>query len=237
MSRLTTSLRLAAGVAGIALIAACAPEIEGRLYLADIDEVANGGDVIVMSADLRIPESSEDDCNDGLEKLAAKLGEITPLADDGACVEVDNNQFSQFAIDLPLLAEGASLDTAYLAEMRVSAVSDAMGDGTALTLIMNRTLTDVQDAIGRGKDAGMSITSGEDEQPKFIFTLENDMRDPIRLMANYAFIDDAPSLPGASSPITLDRRESVKIRFSDVVAAHIAEANGFAFATIYPEAN
>ena len=237
MSRLKSSLRLAAGLAGIVLIAACAPEIEGRLYLADIDEAAKGSDSVIITADLRIPESSEDECNKGLERLAAKLKAITPLADDGTCVEVDNNQFSQFAIDLPLAAEGVSLDTAYLAEMRVSPVSDAMGDGMALTLTMNRTLTDVQDAIGRGKDAGISITAGSDEQPKFVFTIENDLRDPVRLVANYVFVDDEPYLPGANEPITLNRRDSVEIRFSDVVAAHIAEAHGFSFATIYPAVN
>lgn len=237
MSRLATSLRLAVGVVGITLIAACAPEIEGRLNLADIVEVAGGGDPIIMSADLRIPESSEDDCNKGLEGLAEKLRAITPLADDGACVEVDNNQFSQFAIDLPLIAEGAGLDTVYLAEMRISGIVDAMGDGMALTLAMNRTLADVQDAIGRGKDAGLSITASEDEEPLFIFTIENDIRDPVRLVANYVFVDDEPNLPGASSPITLDRRDAVRIRFSDVVAAHIADAHEFSFVTIYPDAN
>ncbi len=226
-----------AGLAGIALIAACAPEIEGRLYMLDIAEVARSGAPIIVPAELRIPESSEEECKKGLAKLAEKLKAITPLSNEGECVEVDNNQFSQFAMDLPLVTATSELDTSYLAVLTTARIEGPTGPGITLNFRMNRTLTEVQEAIGRGKNAGFSVTSGDEEQPKFIFTVENDMRDSVRLTPNYVFVDDKPGLPDREDAINLDRRESVKITFSDVIAAYIAEAKDFTFATVYPSGN
>lgn len=230
---LAKNLTRFAALAGVATIAACAPEIEGRLYMQDIGEVAETGKPVIIPAQLRIPESSEDDCNKGLAELAAKLGEITPLSDQGECVEVDNNQYSQFTMDLPMVTAGSTLDATYLAQLTIAKLDGPEGQGITLNLGMNRTLADVQDAIGRGEDSGFTMAQGDKEQPKFIFTFENDGRDPVSLMPNFVFVDDEPGLPGTGL-VSLDRRDSVKIKFSDVISAYVANAQDFTFATIYP---
>jgi hypothetical protein len=230
---LTRNLARITALAGVALIAACAPEIEGRLYLQDIEEVASSGKPVIIPAQLRIPESSEDDCNKGLAELATKLAEITPLSDQGECVDVDNNQFSQFTMDLPIVTAESKLDATYLAQLTLAKVDGPAGSGISLNLGMNRSLKDVQDALGRGEDSGFTMNQSDKEQPKFIFTFENDGRDPVGLMPNFVFVDDEPGLPDAAKPISLDRRNSVKIIFSDVISAYVAKANSFAFATIY----
>ena len=221
-------VRLAA-LGSVAFIAACAPEIEGRIYMLDVADVAKSGEAMIVPALLRIPETSEEECDKGLADLAKALGEITPLSDEGECVEVDNNQFSQFTLDLPIATDSASISGSYLAELLVTP-----GDGaqTVLSFKLNRTLEDVQDAIGRGESSGFSVSSSEQEQPKFIFTFENDGRNPVALTPNFVFLDDAPGLPDDAHTMVLERRDRVTIRFSDVVSAHIAKANSFAFATL-----
>ena len=236
MSARTIAMRIAA-LGGVALIAACAPEFEGRLYMQDIVDVAASGETLIVPADLRIPESTEEECNKGLADLALKLGAITPLADDGECVEVDNSQFSQFTLDLPIATGSDGIDGDYLAELYVVGTGGPNAPGYELTLKLNRTLEDVQDAIGRGENSGFSVSTGDQDQPKFVFTFENDGRDPVTLKPNYVFLDDAPGLPDQAHTITLARRESVKIRFSDVVSAYVADANSFAFATVFAAAD
>lgn len=236
MSTRTIALRIAA-LGGAALIAACAPEIEGRLYMQDIVDVVSSGEMLVVPADLRIPESTEEECTKGLADLALKLGAITPLADTGTCVEVDNNQFSEFSLDLPIATSNAAVEDGYLAELRVAETGGPAAPAYELTLKLNRTLEDVQDAIGRSETSGFSVSTGDQDQPKFVFTFENDGHDPVALKPNYVFLDDAPGLPDDAHTVTLARRESVKIRFSDVVSAHIADANSFAFATVFTAAD
>lgn len=233
MSARTVLTRLT-GLAGIALIAACAPELEGRLYMLDIAEVAETGETLTIPASLRIPESTEEECNKGLEELGRKLADITPVSGDGECVDVNNSQYSQFTIDLPIVRADAALEGSYLAVLTIAETSDDLGPGLTLTLGMSRSLEDVQDAIGRGEGNGFTLSADDREQPRFIFTFENDSRDPVALMPNFVFVNDAPGLPGAAEPLMLERRESVEIVFSDVMAAHIAAANAFAFATVYP---
>ncbi len=233
MSFAKTVFRLGA-LSGVALIVACAPEIEGRFYMQDIQDVAESGTPVIVPAQLRIPESSKDDCEKGLTDLALKLQNITPISDQGECVEVDNNQFSQFSLDLPIVTADSTLDKDYLVILTVDGGDGSPGTGITLNLKMNRTLEDVQNAIGRGEDSGIRLSSSEKEHPKFIFTFENDGHDPVGLMPDYVFLDDEPGLPDIKYAVSLDRRESVVITFSDVVAAHIAQARDFTFATVYP---
>ncbi|MBU1176519.1 MAG: hypothetical protein KKH72_14035 [Alphaproteobacteria bacterium] len=233
MSAKSVALRFV-GLAGIALIAACAPELEGRLYMQDVAEVAASGQTLVVPASLRIPESTAEECAKGLADLALKLGEITPISGEGECVELNNSQFSQFTVDLPLVTETGELAGAYLAVLTVTPITDDLGPGLALSLRMNRSLEDVQDAIGRGENSGFSISPDDKEQPRFIFAFENDSRDPVTLTPNFVFVNDAPGLPGVGDPIVLDRRQSAEIVFSDVVAAHVAAANAFTFAVVHP---
>lgn len=231
---MTYSKFIARAGAGFALllIAACAPEIEGRLYMRDIQDVIAHNEVLIVPAELRIPEMGEDKCDEGLANLTLKLGDITPISDTGKCIEIDNSWFSQFTLDLPIATNSDALEGAYLAEIIAARADTSPNAAIALTFTLNRALEDVQQAIGRGPDSGFNASADEDEYPRFIFTFENDASDPITIMPNYVFIDGEPGLPGIGEPISLARRESVMITFSDVVSAHIANAGSFTFAKV-----
>ena len=217
-------------LAGLSLLAACAPEFEGRLYMQDVLDVAETGETVIVPAQLRIPEGSEKSCTDGLERLAGKLGDLTPLTDQGTCVEIDNSFFSQFTVDLPMVRNGVVPEQTYLAIVTVEPTAE--GTGYGLNFRLTSTLAEVQTAIGRGENTSFDLAWNADEQPKFTFTFENDGRDPATLTPNFVFVDDKPGLPDATHSVALDRRQSVIIRFSDVVAAHVSGANDFTFATV-----
>lgn len=222
---------------GLLALAACAPEIEANLYLQDIVEVADTGNGITIDAKLRIPENSEDSCKEGLAELTAKLATITPLKDEGECVASDGNQFSQFTLEMPVLPAGTD-DSTHLAVVHVARADGALGAGLALSLTLTRSLTEVQKALGREDTSGSSVSLGPiasgNDQPKFIFEFQNDTRDTAKLVPNYLFVDDKPGLPIDDDAQSLDRREEVKLVFADVVAAYLAEANTYTFATVYP---
>lgn len=221
---------------GLIVLAACAPEVEADLYLQDFVEVADTGKTITVDARLRIPENTEDSCKEGVAELAGKLAAFTPLSDQGTCVEVDNNQFSEFTMEMPILPEGTE-DAGHLVVMHVARTEDDMGAGLALSVTLNRSMAEVQEAIGRSESSGFTISTGDNDQPKFIFNFQNDTRETAGLLPNYVFVDDEPGLPIAGNMVNLDRRDDVKIVLADVVAAHVAKANSYTFATVYPGAN
>jgi len=217
-------------------LAACAPEVEGRLYLQDILEAVEGKEAVIVPVSLRIPESSEDECKTGLAALGESLAAITPVRGVGSCVESGGNQFSQFDLDMPLLGEGVADDGVHLFTLHVLPTTFNSDQAIILALELRDPIAEVQEAIGRGESGGFSVGGNDDEEPKFIFHFENDTRDPVGLMPNHVFVDGKPGLPMHEHSVSLDRRGSVTIKFSDVVSAYVKNANAYEFATIYPEA-
>ena len=147
--------RLAA-LAGIAAIAACAPEIEGRLYLQDILEVADTNTPVDRSRrSCAFPKARRTSARRAWPISPPSSSRSPRSQGEGACVEVDNNQFSQFDMDLPIVPPGATLDVGLSggADRRQRRRRDRTGRRAQLGL--SRALADVQDAIGRGADSGV----------------------------------------------------------------------------------
>lgn len=230
MKTFKSGLRLAA-VSAVALLAAgCAPEIETRLYMQDLLDALQAEAPLLVPATLRIPESSNDACLEELPVLVEQLTAITPLRDEGTCIEHDGSDFAVFTIDLPILHRGADTETDYLITVEIAEVEDGIGAGIALQLSLNQSVASVAEQLDREGSSPDDKTG----YPQITIAIDNDSRDPIGVMPNYVFVDGLPALPGMESAVSLDRRASVEITFSDVVAGHVAQGRSALFATVYP---
>ena len=58
---------LAAALALPVLLAACAPEVESTIYLADVMKAVESGESVSVPAVLRVPQSGEDECKEGYD--------------------------------------------------------------------------------------------------------------------------------------------------------------------------
>ena len=72
-------------------LAACAPQVESTIYLADVEKVLADGTALETPALLRIPQSGEDDCKKGLAGLIEKVRALAPVTGKGQCVSLDGD--------------------------------------------------------------------------------------------------------------------------------------------------
>src|SRR3982751_2125087 len=73
------------------LLAACAPEIESTVYLADVQTALDKGEAVSIPAVLRIPQGGEDECKKGLDALIEKLKALAPVTGKGQCISKDQH--------------------------------------------------------------------------------------------------------------------------------------------------
>ena len=67
---------VAAALALPVLLAACAPEVESTVYLADVMKAVESGEAVSVPAVLRVPQSGEDECKEGHQyRLRDKLND------------------------------------------------------------------------------------------------------------------------------------------------------------------
>ena len=104
---------IAAALALPALLAACAPEVESTIYLADIVKAAESGKALSVPALLRIPQGGEEDCKKGLNDLIERLKTLAPVTGKGQCISKDQHgqgtQLAEIETQLMVVSDGADL--------------------------------------------------------------------------------------------------------------------------------
>lgn len=218
-------LKFAAAFASLPLLAACAPEIESSISIADAIEVLRGAEAMNVPAILRVPQSSEDGCKSGLENLIANLGTLAPVTGKGQCIEKDGDQLAEIETQMVLVTPSSAYDSNNLF---VLTVLDHKDEPTfELQFGLTRPLDEIVKVLATNSDE----LQVDFDPAKFIFTLTNDTEAPILVMGNTVFLDKKPSLPGVA-PVELAPLSSTELVFSDVASVYAEVGNPYVFATI-----
>ena len=211
------------------LLAACAPEVESTLYLADILAVAETGEPIVAPALLRVPQAGEDECRQNIAGLVERLAGLAPVSGRSRCISKDQHgqgtQLAEIETELLIVPAGATAPAPNLFVVEVATTDSGAAD---LTLSMLEPVGTVIDRLQAQNPAQV------DFDPSFFFVvLNNDTPGPVVLSVNHVFVDDRSSLD-VDGTIPLARRETATIRFSDVASAHVEQGRSYWFATVAP---
>lgn len=217
-------LKTAAAILALPLLAACAPEIESTVYVGDIVAAA-GGEATSVPAILRVPQTSEDSCKQGLTRLITNLGTLAPVSGKGKCIEKDGDQLAEIETEMVIAGPGVAPGGKSLFVMNVEPGSAAQSYALAFTL--TRPLEEIVRVLATGSDE----LQVDFDPAKFTFTFNNDRDGPVGISGNAVFIDDAPALPG-TEPVSVARRAAATIVFSDVASVYAEAGNAYEFATV-----
>ena len=220
---------LAAALALPVLLAACAPEVESTVYLADVMKAVESGEAVSVPAVLRVPQGGEEDCKKGLNDLITKLGTLAPVTGKGQCISKDQHgqgtQLAEIETELQIVAAGGDVADPNLFVLEVATTDDGRYD---LTLKMLDHIDTVIKALNAENAASVEF-----DPSFFLLTLNNDTSESMGIAVNHVFVDGKSSLEGEGT-VALDRRDTVKIQFSDVASSFVEQGNSYWFATIGP---
>jgi hypothetical protein len=217
------NIKAIATLLALPLLAACAPQIETTIYLADVERAVAEGKAIETPALLRIPQAGEEDCNKGLAALIEKVKTLAPATGKGQCISKDGDQLAEVEIGIQIATAEASIGAANLFALIVSRDEDGNG---ALSFHVLKPIDEIVKAL-----APPDAMSTDFDPTKFILHINNDGSGPVELRPGEVFVDGEPHLAGGE-PVTLQRRGEVEIRFSDVAAAYTEKGNSYSFATL-----
>lgn len=211
------------------LLAACAPEVESTVYLADIVKAVESGEAVAVPAVLRVPQSGEDECKEGLDALIEKLKALAPVSGKGQCISKDQHgqgtQLAEIETELQIVPAGTDVTEPNLFVLEAAQTDEGRTD---LTLKMLRPIEEVITALQAENPAQVEF-----DPSFFLINLNNDTDDSVEIAVNHVFVDGKSSL-ASEGPVELDRRGELKIQFSDVASDYVEEGNSYWFATIGP---
>lgn len=215
---------IAAPVA-LPLLAACAPEIQSTAYMQDVFDVAASQQPLSVPAVLRVPQSSEENCLEGLPRLIENLKTLAPVSGKGKCIEKSGDQLAEIETEMVVTPAGVDFDPQNLFVLEVGPQA---GDGSLdLRFRLTTTLGEIVKALA----ADSSELQADFDPARFILTISNDSQGTVSLSGNHVFIDGVPHLP-EMEPMVLERRKSVEIVFSDVASEYVSGANPYRLATV-----
>ncbi len=221
---------IAAALALPVLLAACAPEVESTIYLADVMKAAEGGEAVSVPAVLRIPQGGEDECKEGLNALIEKLSALAPTTGKGQCISKDQHgqgtQLAEIETSLQIVPAGTEVEQPNLFVLEVAMTDEGRAD---LTFKMLQPIDTVIKALQAENPAQVEF-----DPSFFLLTLNNDTADSVDIMANHVFVDGKPSLE-TNGMVSLDRRGEAKLQFSDVASSFVEQGNSYWFATVGPK--
>lgn len=220
---------LAAALALPVLLAACAPEVESTVYMSDIIKAVENGEAVSVPAVLRIPQSGEDECKEGLDGLIEKLSALAPTTGKGQCISKDQHgqgtQLAEIETQLQIVEAGTEVAQPNLFVLEVARSDEGNAE---LTLKMLQPIETVIKALQAENPAQVEF-----DPSFFLVNFNNDGDTPVSVSVNHAFVDGKSSL-ASDGPVTLDRRGELKIQFSDVASDFVEEGNSYWFATVGP---
>ena len=225
------NLKALATLLALPLLAACAPEIESTVYLADVQSAIDKGEPISVPALLRIPQSGEDDCKKGLTDLVEKLKAFAPVTGKAQCISKDQHgsgtQLAEIETQVQIAPAGKDVAQPNLFVIEAKPADNGRTD---LTFKMLKPVADVIKAL-TPPDA-MSV----DLDPSFfILHINNDGAGPAELTASNVYVDGKPMVAENAAPMSIERRGEVQITFSDVASSWVEAGNSYFFATIGPK--
>jgi len=213
------------------LLAACAPEIESTVYLADVQTALDKGEAVSVPALLRIPQGGEDECKKGLDALVEKLKALAPVTGKAQCISKDQHgqgtQLAEVETAVQIVPAGKVAAGPNLFVIEATPTNGR----TELSFKMLQPIGDVIKAV-QAEDS-MQV----DFDPSFfILHLNNDGAGAVKIDLANVYVDGKPMVPENAAPVTLERRGAVEIRFSDVASSYVEAGNSYFFASFGPKA-
>ena len=212
------------------LLAACQPEVESTVYLADVQAALTKGEAISIPATLRIPQSGEDECKEGLAALIEKLKALAPVTGNGQCISKDQHgqgtQLAEIETKLQLVVAGGEVDPLNLFVIEAAATDEGRAD---LSFKMLKPIGDVITALQAENPAQVDF-----DPASFIIHLNNDTDGTVELAGNGIFVNGKPLLPETGGSVSLDRRGVADLMFSDVASTYLQDGHSYYFLTVGP---
>jgi hypothetical protein len=220
---------VAAALALPILLAACAPEVESTVYLADIVKAVESGEAVSVPAVLRIPQGGEDECKEGIAALVEKLKLLAPVTGKSQCISKDQHgqgtQLAEIETQLQIVPAGTEVAEPNLFVLEVATTDEGRSD---LTLKMLKPIDEVIKALQAENPAQVEF-----DPSFFLINLNNDTDESVEIVVNHVFVDGKSSLE-TEGPVSLDRRGELKIQFSDVASSFVEQGKSYWFATVGP---
>ena len=204
-------------------LASCSPQLEGDLYIRDIDDILSGDELTAL---LRInaPIPSEDDCQEYQERYDAVWDQSSGFQNMEfiKCFEKDWDNFAQYELEVPIVLESEDREVdigTYPIVFMLSRefVSMMFGElkGTAVIVVSNSQVIDELDALIFEE---FSESFDFADTPPVLY-LRNDDRDTRYFMAFNSFVN------GRSVPFLehfeLESRKTLEIKLSDTGATNL----------------
>lgn len=217
------NMKFAATLLALPLLAACAPQVESTIYLADVQKVLEDGQALATPAVIRIPQEGEEECKKGLEALIEKYKALAPTTGKGQCISKDGDQLAEIETEVQIVTADAAIAEPNLFALVVT----SGGDGsTILAFHALKPIADVVKAL-----ASENAMSTDLDPTRFYIHINNDGRETVSLVPGEVFVDGEPHLAGGPA-IDLQRRGEVMLKFNDVAASYTELGNSYTFATI-----
>ncbi len=201
-------------------LTACKPEVVANLYVADIYEAIETGEAIRAPISIRIPIQSVDECEESQKTILPILNSFSENAISFVhCEHISQEIFDVMVvetdIDILFIAPGSSISFSGLGAILVGAVSNHNLYEAYFTI--NANYQEMIDAL----DNAYPFQRVDGQNIDFSITISNDTRAMAQMQVGGLFINGEPVM--RSRPFSLDRREELRIKSSDLAAAHLAQ--------------
>jgi hypothetical protein len=216
-------IKTVAALLALPLLAACAPQVESTIYLSDVQKVLSTGNALATPAQLRIPQSSEDDCKKGLDALVEKVKTLAPVTGKAQCVESDGDELAEITTSLQIVTPKSAIEQPNL--LALVAAPDSDGN-IALSIHMLRPIDEVVKALA--SDDGLST---DFDPTSFTMHINNDTGADVDALPGEVMLDGEPRL-AVDPPITIAHRQEIKIGFNDVAAAYAERGQPYQFIAV-----
>ena len=202
----------------VVLLSACEIKTRTDIFLGDLFDVINTGDVIDTESKLSVQIASKDECNSNSAKLLPMLqGTFGESVHAEGCLEEGMNTFAVFGMKIPILIEDAMAHRSDTLALALFQEEEWYG----LRMTIN---------VGRMKNLSKLISDEFFQTVDFstadvAITIANDLREKVSIAIRGAFVDGKPVQE--YTDFTLKRRDELDVQLSDVAGAS-AFTNGVA---------
>ncbi len=174
---------------------------------------------------LRIPQSGEDDCKKGLDRLIANLKTLAPVSGKGQCISKDSDQLAEIETEMVIATPDSPFNANNLFVLEVGAQGE---HGAPLTFRMLQPIETITKALTAGDNSFQT----DFDPAKLIFTFNNDDDADVTLYPDQVYLDGAPAAPDAGLSKTLSKRQEAVIEFSDVASSWVELGNAYTFGSL-----
>ena len=203
------------------LLSACAPELETGVTIGELQHVARTGQPLVVSALLRLPQTSIARCEADLPLLVAVIQQHTAVGPAPRCMARSLDTFAELPVHLAVSAFDASP-----ANTLSAITAEPAGDGSIS--VAYRLLLPYEDILF---SATRDIRPRPDIDPTvFIVVLRNDIDTSIEFLPG-----GQVTIDGKTSQISrsLAPGETVELHLNPIAAALIQGGGHYTFAQIF----